>query len=221
MTYCRCFGPRTTGIICLPRNSPPFFSARQRLRLALTSRIPTVICVGRRSKMATGSSRGSRTTVMFDSRWFDTPVRVLSTWFWDELVSSFFIYSPGRRVAGIVELIMHAKSTDAADVCPALLKGEEPTICAAATITRILGAPWIRVVGQIVSAGWRLRQHYRHQHKSDHNFGFKARQHGKRAFSSSGHDRTSFPVCVVETQTQASVPVRRERRDLQRDFARL
>jgi hypothetical protein len=42
-------------------------SSRQCLRLALTSRIPTVICVGRRSNMGTVLRRGSRTVVMFDS----------------------------------------------------------------------------------------------------------------------------------------------------------
>src|SRR5262245_6646487 len=58
-----------------------------------------------------------------------------------------FFHSLGRRVARIVELIAHAKSTNAAHVFPALLNGEEPTICAAATITRLLGAQWIRIVG--------------------------------------------------------------------------
>jgi integrase len=50
-----------------------------------------------------------------------------------ELVSSF-ICSPGRRLAGIVKLIWHAKAADVAHICPALLNGDETTICAAATI---------------------------------------------------------------------------------------
>src|SRR6202521_3968959 len=51
--------------MCLPRNSAPFLpSSRQRLRLALTSRIPTVIWVGRRSAMGTGWTTGSRTVVV-------------------------------------------------------------------------------------------------------------------------------------------------------------
>src|SRR5579871_2329560 len=48
--------------MCLPRYSAPFSSAtrRQRERLAFTSRIPTVICVGLKSAIATGLRVGSR-----------------------------------------------------------------------------------------------------------------------------------------------------------------
>jgi hypothetical protein len=37
------------------------------LALGFDLSMPTVICVGRRSKMATGLRSGSRTVVMFDS----------------------------------------------------------------------------------------------------------------------------------------------------------
>src|SRR5271166_6190887 len=49
-----------TGIMCRPRNSAflSFGYSRQRRRFSFTSRIPTVICVGCRLSMETGSSRG-------------------------------------------------------------------------------------------------------------------------------------------------------------------
>jgi hypothetical protein len=47
------------------------------------------------------------------------------------LISSLFMCSPGRRLARIVKLIGHAKSTDAAHSCPTLLNGEETAIAAA------------------------------------------------------------------------------------------
>src|SRR5215470_6535479 len=52
--------------MCLPRNSAPFLPpfSRHSLRFASTSRIPTVIWVGRRSVMLTGLRSGSRTTTM-------------------------------------------------------------------------------------------------------------------------------------------------------------
>ena len=43
-----------------------------------------------------------------------------------------------RRPTRIVKLIRHAKSTDAAHGCPALLNGEETAIGGAASLTRIL-----------------------------------------------------------------------------------
>src|ERR1700722_12308560 len=65
MTKWRLFGPSTTGIMCLPRNSAPFFvpSSRQRARLEATSRIPTVIWVGRSSLIGMGLTTGSRRVV--------------------------------------------------------------------------------------------------------------------------------------------------------------
>src|SRR5919205_2120717 len=52
-----------TGIMCWPRYSPFFFSlcSRQRCRFSSTSRIPTVIWVGRSSSSGTGCRTGSRT----------------------------------------------------------------------------------------------------------------------------------------------------------------
>src|SRR5437868_8480836 len=55
-----------TGIMCLPRYSLfllPLYS-RQRWRFSSTSRIPTVIWVGRSSSIATGLRMGSRTVTM-------------------------------------------------------------------------------------------------------------------------------------------------------------
>src|SRR6516164_2585302 len=56
--------------MCLPRNWAPFLAAisRQRWRLAATSRMPTVICVGRRSLMATVVRVGSRTILRSSSK---------------------------------------------------------------------------------------------------------------------------------------------------------
>ena len=52
-----------------------------------------------------------------------------------------------------IKLIGYAKSTDAAHSCPTLLNSEETAICAAAThARRIIGTPWIRVVGQCVGS---------------------------------------------------------------------
>jgi hypothetical protein len=65
-----------------------------------------------------------------------------------------------RTPTRIVKLIRHAKSTDAAHGCPALLNGEEAAIGATASGTRILGAPSSIIAGQ--SAGGRLRQRRRH-----------------------------------------------------------
>ena len=59
----------------------------------------------------------------------------------------------------IVKLIRHAKSTDAAHGCPALLNGEEAAIGAART-RRILGTPSSIIAGQ--SGGGCLRQHRWH-----------------------------------------------------------
>src|SRR5215471_16503625 len=55
--------------MCRPRNSAPFLlsSRRHCLRLALTSRMPTVICVGCNSLMGTGLSTGSRTWIILSS----------------------------------------------------------------------------------------------------------------------------------------------------------
>jgi len=56
-----------------------------------------------------------------------------------------------RRPARIVKLIRHAKSTDAAHGCPALLKGEEAAIRATAKPTaRILCAPSSIIAGQAI-----------------------------------------------------------------------
>src|SRR3954466_6767257 len=62
-------GSRTTGTICLPRNAAPPCGSRflHSFCLALTSRIPTVICVGRSSAIGTGFRRGSRAIGMFTS----------------------------------------------------------------------------------------------------------------------------------------------------------
>lgn len=65
----------------------------------------------------------------------------------------FFMCSPGRRLARIVKLIAHAKSTDAAHSCPTLLNGEETAIAAAPSSF----APWIRILWK--SGGERFRQH--------------------------------------------------------------
>ena len=54
-----------------------------------------------------------------------------------------------RMPARIVELIRHAKSTDAAHGCPALLNGEETAIGAART-RRILGTPSSIIAGESV-----------------------------------------------------------------------
>src|ERR1700735_2380513 len=53
-------------MICLPRNFWSFWapSPRQRFLLLGTSRMPTVICVGLRSAMATAAISGSRTMVI-------------------------------------------------------------------------------------------------------------------------------------------------------------
>ncbi|MGA7099015.1 MAG: hypothetical protein WB019_01950, partial [Pseudolabrys sp.] len=53
-------------------------------------------------------------------------------------------------------MIGHAKSTDAAHGCPALLNGEETAIGGAPGFTGILRAPSSIIAGQ--SAGGRLRQ---------------------------------------------------------------
>src|SRR5215472_17759312 len=60
--------------MCLPRNLAPSLAAisRQRWRLAATSRMPTVICVGRRSLMATVVKMGSRTIVALLEQTFDS-----------------------------------------------------------------------------------------------------------------------------------------------------
>jgi hypothetical protein len=47
-------------------------------------------------------------------------------------------------------LIDHAKSTDAAYGCSALLKGEEAAIGGTASPTRILGAPSSIIAGQAI-----------------------------------------------------------------------
>jgi hypothetical protein len=65
-----------------------------------------------------------------------------------------------RRPTRIVKLIDHAKSTDAAHGCSALLNGEEAAIGGTATATRILGAPSSIIAGQ--SGGGCLRQHRWH-----------------------------------------------------------
>ena len=53
---------KITGIMCRPRNSAPLSPSlvRHALRLASTTRIPTGICVGRRSPIATECRMGSR-----------------------------------------------------------------------------------------------------------------------------------------------------------------
>jgi len=79
----------------------------------------------------------------------------------------------------IVKLIGHAKTADAAQGCPALLKREETAICAAAETTHgcpallksaqtaicvaattvgILGAPWIGIVGKRADRRLRNKQ---------------------------------------------------------------
>jgi len=63
-----------------------------------------------------------------------------------------------RRPTGIVKLIRHAKSTDAAHGCPALLNGEEAAICSSPSSARILRAPSSIIAGQRIH--WRLRQHH-------------------------------------------------------------
>ena len=63
-----------------------------------------------------------------------------------------------RRPTGIVKLIRHAKSADAAHGCPALLNGEEAAICSSPSTTRILCAPSSIIAGQRIH--WRLRQHH-------------------------------------------------------------
>src|SRR5262249_13448954 len=77
-----------------------------------------------------------------------------------------------RRPTRIVKLIRHAKSTDAAHGCPALLNGEEAAICATPTFTRILGAPSSIIAGQ--SGGGRLRLQHCHQHGRRQNLGHRA-----------------------------------------------
>src|SRR5437763_1505512 len=64
--YGRSFGPRIAGIMWPPRNSAFFlsFCASQRRRFSFTSRIPTVICVGRRSEIGVACKTGSRTYTM-------------------------------------------------------------------------------------------------------------------------------------------------------------
>jgi hypothetical protein len=81
--------------------------------------------------------------------------------------------SPGRRLARIVKLVRHAKSTDAAYGCPTLRKGEETAIGTTETTiaVRVLGTPSSIIAGQ--SAGGRLRQHYRHHYEGRHNFAVK------------------------------------------------
>jgi hypothetical protein len=85
--------------------------------------------------------------------------------------------SPGRRLARIVKLVRHAKSTDAAHGCPTLRKGEEAAIGTTETTiaVRVLGTPSSIIAGQC--AGGRLRQHYRHHYEGRHNFAVKA--HGR------------------------------------------
>src|SRR5882672_8750005 len=53
--------------MCLPNSSACFFAdlcSRQRLRLSFTSRMPTVIWVGRRDRIGTGWRSGSRVLAM-------------------------------------------------------------------------------------------------------------------------------------------------------------
>ena len=77
-----------------------------------------------------------------------------------------------RRPARIVKLIRHAKPTDAAHSCPALLNSEEAAICATATTRRILGAPSSIIAGQSVDGP--LRQQRRHHNeRCENNFGCK------------------------------------------------
>jgi hypothetical protein len=83
------------------------------------------------------------------------------------LVSSGTETWAARRPTGIVKLIRHTKSTDAAHRCPTLLNGEEAAICGAPSLTRIFSAPTSIVAGQ--SGGGRLRQHYR-QHNEGRYF---------------------------------------------------
>src|ERR1041385_5474323 len=61
--------------MCAPRNRRMslLLRARNSLRFSPTSRMPTVICVGRRSEIATGLSKGSRTTGMTASVMFYAP----------------------------------------------------------------------------------------------------------------------------------------------------
>src|SRR5271165_3445286 len=65
-----------TGIMCRPRNSAflSFGYTRQRRRFSFTSRFPTVICVGRRLSMETGSrTGGGLITISFSCLQRDQP----------------------------------------------------------------------------------------------------------------------------------------------------
>jgi hypothetical protein len=89
----------------------------------------------------------------------------------DLIVSTIPRAAAARRPTGIVKLIRHAKSTDAAHRCPALLNGEEAAICGSPSSTRILGAPSSIIAGQRI--GWRLRQ-YDCQHNERRYFSREA-----------------------------------------------
>ena len=64
----------------------------------------------------------------------------------------------GRRSAGIVKLVRHAKPADAAHGRPALLNSEKAAVGGTTSHPPILGAPSRIVTGQRM--GWRLHQHY-------------------------------------------------------------
>src|SRR6202790_1676845 len=120
----------------LPRNFPPFFSpvSRQRLRLALTSRMPTVIWVGRRSGMATVVSIGART--IFSSNQYPDPIIIGTA---DELNKP-----PGNRVQvrGFVAGRLHDMSARGHDVSPLqdvrVMIGPRPAAIAVAVVAALL-----------------------------------------------------------------------------------
>jgi hypothetical protein len=83
--------------MCLPSNSACFFfdlCSRQRLRFSLTSRMPTVICVGRNDKIGIGCSSGSRVLAMTS---YSRQVKNLSLDFQQLTFGAGIDYSPVPR----------------------------------------------------------------------------------------------------------------------------
>jgi hypothetical protein len=82
------------------------------------------------------------------------------------------MYSPGRRLARIEELIGHAESPNAAYGGHALIPRRETAILTPEPSAVVVGAPRIRIVWQ--SSGGPLRQHRSDNNESCHKLGSKA-----------------------------------------------
>src|SRR4051794_36268238 len=102
--------------MCLPSRSACFFlsCSRQRLRFSLTSRIPTVICVGRSDRIDTGCTLGSRALVMVEGpfTWLQRLVQVPRTMPWALRRQNAF----SRLGASYCDAPLHAKGDDGSDI---------------------------------------------------------------------------------------------------------